>query len=181
MNSILPTAADAISYSAFVTLRDGCKAEIRALRPTDRDDFVAAVGHTSDRTLYRRFFTPRRRFTDAEVSSFVNVDFISHVALVAVLEERGQSRIVGAARYVVIGPGRAEIAFAVVDDHQGQGIGTALVQHLVAIARHAGLEELTADVLRENTPMLKVFEKSGVPLTKRGSRGVVHIALRLCP
>ena len=87
MNPTDPATADASTYSAVLTLRDGRKAKIRALRPTDREDFVVAVRHTSDRTLYRRFFTPRRRFTDTEVASFVNVDFVNHVALVAVMEE----------------------------------------------------------------------------------------------
>jgi RimJ/RimL family protein N-acetyltransferase len=180
MNSTVSAMPDASTYSAITTLRDGHTAEIRALRPADRDDFLAALGRTSDRTLYRRFFTPRRRFSETEVSSFVNVDFVSHVALVAVMEEKGRPRIVGAGRYIVVEPGRAEVAFAVVDDHQGRGIGTALVHHLIAIARRAGLKELIADVLHENTPMLKVFEKSGLPPTLRRSRGVVHVTLRLC-
>jgi GNAT superfamily N-acetyltransferase len=170
---------EAVTYSALVSLGDGRKIEIRALRPSDRDEFVRAVGRTSDQALYRRFFSPRRRFTEQEVSTFVNVDFVSHVALVAVVAERDQPRIVGAGRYVVVEPGRAEVAFAVVDDHQRQGIGSVLAHHLIAIARHAGLKELIADVLHENTSMLKVFEKTGLPLTLRRSRGVVHIALRL--
>ena len=95
------------------------------------------------------------------------------------MEEEGRPRIVGAGRYIVVEPGRAEVAFAVVDDHQGQGIGSALVHHLVAIAHRAGLKELIADVLHENTSMLKVFEKSGLPLTLSRSRGVVHITLRV--
>jgi ribosomal protein S18 acetylase RimI-like enzyme len=60
-------------------------------------------------------------------------------------------------------PGKAEIAFAVVDQYQGQGIGAALMHHLAAIAQTAGLEELIAEVLPDNLAMLKVFEKSGFP------------------
>jgi GNAT superfamily N-acetyltransferase len=181
MSSTVSTMIDAAIYSTTETLRNGGTVEIRSLRPTDRDDFVAAVGRTSNDALYRRFFSPRRRFTEKEVSSFVNVDFVDHVALVAVAQEGGRSVIVGAGRYVVVEPGKAEVAFAVVDDHQGQGIGAALAHHLVAIARGAGLEELVADVLAANTPMLKVFEKVGLPLTLSRSRGVVHITLRLHP
>jgi ribosomal protein S18 acetylase RimI-like enzyme len=69
-------------------------------------------------------------------------------------------------------PGKAEVAFAVVDEYQGQGIGAALMRHLAAIAREAGLKELVADVLPDNIPMLKVFEKSGLRVrsTKRERR-----------
>jgi RimJ/RimL family protein N-acetyltransferase len=51
------------------------------------------------------------------------------------------------------------------------------MRHLAAIARGAGLQELIAEVLPDNVPMLRVFEKGGFRL-KRGS-GVVHAALRL--
>ena len=101
---------------------------------------------------------------------FLDIDFIDHVALVAVVEEGGRPMIVGGGRYIVIQPGKAEVAFAVVDQYQGQGIGAALMRHLAAIARNAGLHELIAEVLPDNAPMLKVFEKCGFGLsTKRES------------
>ena len=74
-------------YSAIEALRDGCRVEIRALRPHDRVDLIAAVGRTSDRSLYRRFFGLKRSFTDQEAAFFVNVDFVNHVALVALIDE----------------------------------------------------------------------------------------------
>ena len=83
------------------------------------------------------------------------------------------------ARYVVVQPGRAEVAFAVIDQHQGQGIGAALMRHLVEIARAAGLRELIAEVLSDNAPMLKVLERSGFPMTTRREGGVAHVVLQL--
>lgn len=76
-------------------------------------------------------------------------------------------------------PGKAEVAFAVIDEYQGQGIGVALMRHLAEIAREAGLRELVADVLIENGAMLKVFERSGFPVTTRRESDVVHVSIRL--
>ena len=76
-------------------------------------------------------------------------------------------------------PGTAEVAFVVVDEFQGQGIGAALMRHLATIARDAGLNELIAEVLAENSPMLKVFEKSGLSCRTTRESGVVHISLAL--
>jgi GNAT superfamily N-acetyltransferase len=59
----------------------------------------------------------------------------------------------------MLDPGRAELAFALIDEYQGQGIGTALIS---TIARGAGLQELIAEVLPENAAMLDVFKKSGL-------------------
>ena len=163
-------------YAAIETLRNGERVEIRALRPDDRTDLLAAVERTSAQSLYRRFFGAKRSFTEQEIAFFLNVDFVKHVALVAVPQE---GLIVGGGRYVVFEPGRAEVAFAIVDDYQGRGIGRALMRHLVAIARDAGLVELTAEVLPGNAAMLKVFEKSGLTFDTRSEPGVVHVALRL--
>jgi GNAT superfamily N-acetyltransferase len=95
------------------------------------------------------------------------------------MEERGQATIVGAGRYVVVGAGAAELAFAVIDQYQGRGIGSVLMRHLIAVARQSGLKELVADVLADNAAMLKVFAQSGLPVTTRREAGTVHVWLLL--
>jgi len=171
--------ADAANYSAVGALRDGRRLEIRAFRPSDRADLESAVGQIGTQSLYRRFFTVKRNFSQKERDFFLNVDFVGHVALMAWVEESGQKVIVGGGRYVVVQPGTAEVAFAVVDKYQGQGVGAALMRHLAAIARDAGLKELIAEVLSENAPMLRVFEKSGLPMTTTREADVVQVGLRL--
>ena len=81
--------------------------------------------------------------------------------------------------YIVVHPKKAEVAFDVVDQYQGQGIGTGLMHHLAAIARGNGLKELIAEVLPDNISMLKVFEKSGLHVSTNYEPGVVHVSLRL--
>lgn len=109
----------------------------------------------------------------------MNIDFADHVALVALAEEDGRKVIVGGGRYIVTEPGRAEIAFVVIDDYQGQGIGTLLMRHLAVIARKAGLKELIAEVLPENAAMRKVFSKFGFHARRGGDPQVVHLAFTL--
>jgi GNAT superfamily N-acetyltransferase len=99
--------------------------------------------------------------------------------LAAVVEEEGRPVIVGGGRYVLTKPGQAEIAFAVVDQYQGKGIGAILMRHLATIAREAGLKELVAEVLPENAPMLTVFKKSGLRMHAGGEARVVRVTLWL--
>ena len=171
--------AEAATYSAQEVLRDGRPMDVRALRPDDRDALIAAIGRTSADSFYRRFFGVKHEFTEQQIASFLNIDFIDHVALVAVVEESARPTIVGGDRYVVVKPGTAEVAFAIVDEYQGQGIGSALLRHLAIIARSVGLRELIAEVLSENAPMLNVFKKSGLDLSTKRESGVVHVTLRL--
>lgn len=171
--------ADAATYTATECLRDGRTFEVRALKPSDEADMLAAVDRIGTQSLYRRFMGAKRGFSDKERAFFLNVDFINHVALVAVVKEEDHASIVAGGRYIVEKPGTAEVAFAVVDDYQGQGIGAILLRHLAALAREAGLKEFTAEVLADNTPMLKVFEKSGLKFSSKRSADGIHAVLQL--
>ena len=74
----------------------------------------------------------------------------------------------------------ANIAFAVRDRYQNQGVGTVLLQHLSQIARKQGLVGFTAEVLKENEPMLRVFEKMRSPIQTalRGDCYELKVSLR---
>jgi RimJ/RimL family protein N-acetyltransferase len=54
-----------------------------------------------------------------------------------------------------------------------------LIRHLTGIARAAALKEFIAEVLPENVPMLRVFERCGLAMTTRRERGIVHVTLAL--
>lgn len=170
---------DAASYSAREVLRDGTPIEIRALQPEDETDMLSALEQTSPQSLQRRFFVMKRYFSDKERAFFMEVDFKKHVALVALVQEVGRKVIVAGGRYIVFEPGRAELAFVVVDAWQGKGLGSILLHRLVTIARDGGLRELTAEVLPENAAMRAVFGKFG--FHSRGPRDpqTIHLGLTL--
>ena len=94
----------AADYRALETLRDGQKVEIRALRPSDREGWLAAFRRASAETLHHRLFAVMRVPTEAEVDYFLNIDFVKHVALVAMTHENGVPTIIGVCRYVVVQP-----------------------------------------------------------------------------
>ena len=138
-----------------------------------------AYGRMGEQSRYTRFFSPKRGLSDAEVAHYMNADFVNHVALVAVVDNGGARQIVAGGRYFVTQPGCAEIAFAVDDPHQGMGIAPALIRHLAVIARAAGLVTLHAEVLADNTAMIKVFERSGLGMSVKRAQGIIQVALAL--
>ena len=171
-----PNMMDLANYSATETLRDGRTVEIRAQRSEDREGMHAAIARSSSGSLYRRFFGVRREFSEKETDYFLDIDFVDHVALLAVAND-GRPTIVGGGRYVVVQPGQAEVAFAIIDAYQGLGIGSALMRHLATLGREAGLHEFIAEVLSENAPMLNVFERSGLAMSTERDGTVMHVTL----
>jgi len=169
---------DAAHYSAFETLRDGARIEIRAQRPQDREGIRAALARMSQQSIYHRFFTVKRAFSEQEARYFLDIDFVKHVALVAIADENGRPTIVGGCRYIVMQPGVAEVSFTVIDAYQGKGVGSALMRHIAALARKAGLKELVADVLTDNAAMLRVFQRSGLLVSTKLVGTTVDVTLR---
>src|SRR5581483_5283229 len=110
------------TYSAREQLRDGRPVEIRALRPDDEAGMLAAIDRIGTDSLQRRFFAVKRHFSEKEKAFFMQIDFLNQVALVAEVRENGKPVIVAGCRYAVVNPGEAEVAFAVIDAYQGQGL-----------------------------------------------------------
>jgi GNAT superfamily N-acetyltransferase len=174
------TEIDARSYSQEDRLLDGRPVLLRAIRPEDKTELLAAFHRLSPESVYLRFFQAKKELSDEELRYLTELDFESHVALLAIVEEGGVSRGIGVGRYIVEPETRsAEVAFTVDETHHGLGVGTLLLKHLARIARSHGLEEFRAYVLAENRMMLEVFEHAGFPLERRLEGNVIVATMSL--
>lgn len=181
---------------ADVRLPDGGTVRIRTIRPDDRQGLREHFRALTPESVHARFHELKRELTERELSYYTDVELEEHVGLVATVEggKAGEGatgadlgsaeRILGVGRYIVLegtDPPRAEVAFAVLDEHQGRGIGTALFDHLLAIARRHGLGAFEAVVLPDNRRMLRIFEDSGLEVQRRVGTGAVHVIMPLGP
>ncbi|MEU8249988.1 GNAT family N-acetyltransferase [Nonomuraea sp. NPDC048916] len=164
-------------WEADVVLADGGTAHVRPIRPADADRLRAFYSRLSEETIYFRFFGPRPRLSDREVSWFTNVDYVARVALIATIG----TEMVAVIRYDRTGPGEAEVAFLVEDAHQGRGVASVLLEHLAATAREHGIERFVADVLPANMKMMGVLRQAGYTAESRFADGVVRMTLDLTP
>jgi RimJ/RimL family protein N-acetyltransferase len=166
-----------------ITLRNGTPVLIRVARPEDRDRIVAAFDELEPDSVYTRFFSARQALTAAELDRLGTSDFVNFVGLLALVEAGTEETVIGAATYVALPPAgavrRAEVAFTIEEDYQGQGLARQLMDWLTDIARRHGFHRFEADVLAGNAPMLKVFERSGLPLAKTRDGGVTHVVMDL--
>ena len=166
---------------ATATLKNGTVVTLRPLRADDRQRLAAAIRGLDPQTIYTRLFSHRKELTEAGLDRAMRVDDEREVVIVATTGSGADEVIIGGGRYVVAGEGRAEIAFTVEEDYQGQGVAGRLFAALVDLARQRGITVFEADVLSENPSMLRVFERTGLPMHKRSEGGIVHLELALAP
>ncbi len=169
-------------YQVTERLRDGTEATIRAIRPADQESLRRQFARLSPESVRLRFHGMRRSPSESEAMYLTDIDFVEHVALVATLGSESE-QIIGVGRYIICTDGimnsRAEVAFLVLDDQQGKGIGSLLLRHLALIGRVQGVREFQADVLTDNFRMLRVFERSGFPVRRTTELGVVRLLLTI--
>jgi GNAT superfamily N-acetyltransferase len=124
----------------------------------------------------------KRELSPEELVYYTEVDFRTHVGLVAIVNENEADLLVATARYIVYPAHEdraAEIAFTVDDAHHGLGIATLFLKHLAAIARRSGIVEFRASVMADNRKMIEVFANSGFPMQITPDGGTVECRLSL--
>ncbi len=181
MSSTKPAVTSAAArYFTLEHLLDGREIVIRAIRPDDKQLLLQHFNALSQRSVYYRFCGFKRSLTDTDLKTFTELDFEQNVGLAATMGRGADERFIGVGRYAQSqDPFRAEIAFAVIDSYQGEGIGTLLLKHLAQIARAGGIKQFTADVLGGNQQMLEVFANNGCHVTYYNHDGTVRVILEI--
>lgn len=145
-----------------LTLEDGTPVTIRPIRPEDAGIEQAFVRNLSDESRYFRFMDTVRELSPRMLMHFTQVDYERHMALIAVTEDKGREVQVAVARYVADDDLMScEFAIAVADAWQHKGLGTRLLQALMAAARSAGLRVMHGEVLAANHKMLSLMAQLG--------------------
>jgi GNAT superfamily N-acetyltransferase len=121
---------------------------IRAVRHGEAGLVDRVFAGLGEQSRYQRFHGPKPRLGAAERAHLSAVDDRDHLAVVALAPDGAP---LGLARCIRLRDDRAtaDLAAEVVDEHQRQGIGMALVARLARRAAHAGIERLSATVLAE--------------------------------
>jgi acetyltransferase len=121
---------------------------------------------------------PVTTLNERELKYLTEIDYTNHFAWVAA-DPGDDMNGFGVARYVrdPKDPTVAEPAVAVVDEMTGKGLGTILMQLLVATARENGIETFRGWVLSENKEMLEPIDRRGA--SQSTEDGVVRVEVRL--
>jgi GNAT superfamily N-acetyltransferase len=161
------------------TTRTGLEVFLRPVKLSDEPLFKEFGHALSDQTIYRRFFKRVYDMPHEFLQRLVVIDYTEKMAILAIRKEGEKETILGVGRYFIDQDSHtASLALVVRDDCQQQGLGRVLLSYLTYLGKKQGLLGFTAEVLLENTPMLKLFrqffEDQGFVVDKRLEAGVVY-------
>ncbi len=152
---------------------------LRPLRSTDRALLEDLCRRTESHDLQMRFFSGFRNLPPSLLDELMRIDPHRRIALAALgAAGSGQPEILAVARAHTSTDGTAELALLVRSDLKGKGLGSLLLERLIARCRSHGLTVLTAVVLPENTRMLRLAERHGFR-REPAELGVTHLVLEL--
>lgn len=136
------------------TLRNGVAVVIRPLGKADAALERAFITALSAQSRRFRFLGQIGCPSDALIRRLTDIDYVHDVAFTALVDSNGTQQEVGVARYSVSADGQScECAIVIADAFQGLGLGTLLMNHLIAIARSRGIGEMISLDAAENFPM----------------------------
>ena len=156
-----PSTSELVTLGAPIKLRDGSRIRIRQGHRSDRELLLRGFQQLSAESRYRRFLTTFSELSGAMVRYLTEIDHHDHEAMIALDERTGDG--IGVARYVrdPKRPDTAEVAVTVVDEWQGRGVGTLLLEVICGRAREEGVKTFTALMLATNQDMMDVFRATG--------------------
>jgi acetyltransferase len=162
------------------SLSGGRRILVRPVRPEDDDLFRAFFEKVTPQDLRLRFFAPVKEFSHTFIARLTQIDYARAMAFVAFDEASGE--MLGAVRlHADPNYEKAEYAILVRSDLKGQGLGSLLMETMIAYARAERLQVIEGQVLRENTTMIEMCRELGFTVAPDPSDAdiyVVHLALR---
>ena len=129
---------------------------VRPIAPTDEGAYRAILESTTAEDRYCRFFHLVDHFDAEEVHRFVE----DRDDTIGVIAFHGTEPL-GAAHAVLLDAESAELAIVVARGTRHVGVGTALLDALIARAKARGLRRLVACALRENHPFEHLARHAG--------------------
>lgn len=150
---------------------------LRPIRPEDEPLHAAFLAKLRPEHVYFRFFQMVREWTHPQLARLTQIDYDREMAFVAV-DENGA--FLGVSRGITDPDNdTSEFAIVVRSDHQGEGLGQALMEKLIDYARSRGTLRMVGFILAQNTPMMTLATQLGFKVMSCDEAGVYEVSLQL--
>jgi acyl-CoA hydrolase/GNAT superfamily N-acetyltransferase len=163
----------------YRTTRTGLNLFLRPVKISDEPLLKDFFYSLSDESTYKRFISARRDMPHERLQEFVIIDYTQETLILALLGDgEGNEEVVAVGQYGIDESRHtAEVAIVVRDDFQNRGIGHQLLSHLTYLAKKQGLLGFTAEVLVDNSHMIRLFEDMGFDIDKKSVEGVYEMKM----
>ncbi len=162
----------------FRTTKTGLEILLRPVKISDEPLLKEFFHRFSDESLYLRFFSMRQDLPQEFVQKFVVIDYTRQMVVLAILQAEGKEKVIAVGQYwIQEGTHTGNVAFAVRDDYQKQGVGSVLFSYLTYLGRKQGLHGFTAEVLMDNRAALRLCATMGFDIEKTWSAGVYNLKM----
>ena len=174
-----PPSKTLVQMGGPIALRNSSRVRIRRLRHSDGQLLLRGFRRLTPESRYWRFLAPTPILSEGTVRYLVEIDHRNDEALIAVDEQCNEG--VGVARYVrdPTRPDAAQVAVTVVDDWQGRGLGTLLLEGITMRAREEGVDTFTALMLAGNREMMDLLGRLGAVRVVDRAAGIVEVEVHL--
>ena len=176
---------DASQPSVTITTRDGRAVSVRHMQRADAALLESLFYKMSPETRWRRFFVPLEHIDPAQVKEGAERLATIHpgreVALIGLAAEAEGPAAVGVARYASMEEGDAVVEASIVlrDDYQHSGLGQQLLDLLIQIALVHGIHHVMMLTQADNTGMIALARRLGLPYEGKYSAGLYEIDVKL--
>ncbi len=144
-----------------IILDDQTRIAVRPAKASDVTGLQDLFYKLPPEDVYTRFFRHLKQFPISEAEYFCNVDYEKEMAFIAAVGDPDQKQIIGSSFYVVDPTtNMAEVAYMILHEWQGRGVGKVLQKRMEIYARAKGIRGFKADILCENTAMIRLSKNA---------------------
>ena len=142
---------------------EGQRVLIRPISLDDAEierDFIEGL---SPIDKHYRFLGGVAHLTTEELLNLCNIDYVTKMAFVAMIDVKGKEKEIGVSRYAVNEYGDSyEFSVTVADQWKNKGLGTLLMKYLIDYARKHGVERLYSIDFSDNYRMKALAKDLGM-------------------
>ena len=144
------------------TLRDGSKVQVRPVCKEDAEAELAFINALSPQGRRNRFLGQMLHPNDELIKQLTDLDYDHDIAFAAVLPGAQKECFIGVGRYSASADGtECEVAVSVLDEWHNKGVGTALMRHLIEVAKARGILRMWSMDLAANVEMRELAHHLG--------------------
>jgi len=142
-------------------LDSGLRIGLRLSQPSDAPRVRAFLERLSRDTRLKRFFMAMPEIDESTVNHFTFYNPRERIVVAATAPLAGVEEVIGLADIALVDTVVAELGIVVDDEHQGKGVGGALIEAVASLAAANGATHIRAEMLDHNRAMARLLQRLG--------------------